>query len=726
MKSFSASASVGVIFVFLCLAPLKTSAADATITVDYNTVVRTLPVDFNGVNYVAYWDTIQGSTGSREALRRSAGVKFIRFPGGAPADWYDWAAPYADAWSSTSTADLWNYASPVGAKLILQTNPTANHNNNSSGTHAADWVTYCVNNNINVALWEIGNEPDLNLVNDWDFAAMQWYFDKFNEHASAIHARRPGTKVAGPVGANAWFWWGRHSLEMFLQRCGNNADAISLHWYYTGGDPTYDQIKVAAQNWQANMNYIRSVTTKPLYITEWNAMGFNDNSDVNKWAGLCIANADVIGAFAKSGVEGHTMFGCIHNVHHNWGILAGSGDYRSADSASPNYYVLPLWSKMGDRVLNAVNTADPNSVVSAWAHKKSNGDVQVMLINKAAALKTATVQFTGFNPSGKTVRIDELRSSNGGATSWDVYYNGVLNPTPATVDLPGSSSATVSGSSYTRTMPGISVTVLNFLNTGGGTPTFTTSATAAPQNVVAGTTTTITLNVTCTANSLTDGVVDLEIYNSSGARVAQQFWTAQNFGGGQTRTYTYTWTAPAATGTYAIKGAVFTSGWASLLHWNDNAGTAQVVVQAVRRNSGGPATGWFAADANFSGGNSASTTATISTGGVSDPAPAAVYQTERWGAHTYTITGLAANASHTVRLHFAEIYWSAANQRKFHVNINGTRVLTDYDIYAATGAKNKAVVRQFTATSNGSGQITIQFLAGAIDQPKISGIEVIR
>jgi hypothetical protein len=703
-------------------------AADATLSVDYNTVVRTLAPEFNGVNYVAYWDSIQGSAGSREALRRSGGVKLIRFPGGAPADWYDWANPLADGWSSTTPLGLWSYASPIGVKVIFQTNPTSNHNNNPSGTHAADWVTYCANNGIQVALWEVGNEPDLNLVNDWDFAAMQWYFDKFNEQAPAMRARLPGTKVAGPVGANAWFWWGRHSLEMFLQRCGNNADAISLHWYYTGGDPTYDQIKVAAQNWQPNMDYIRSVTTKPLYITEWNAMGFNDNSDVNKWAGLCIANTDVIGAYAKSGVSGHTMFGCIHNVHHNWGILAGSGDYRAADSPSPNYFVLPLWSKMGDRVLNVGNTADPNAVVSSWAHKKSNGDVQVMVINKATSSKSVTVQFTSFNPTGRTVQIDELRSSNGSATSWDVYYNGVLNPQPATANLPGSSSATVGGTTYTRTVPGISVTVLNFIagSGGGGTPVFTTSATPAPANVVGGATSTITVSVTCTSGSLTDGVVDLEIYNSGGSRVAQGFWTGQSFTTGQNRTYTYNWTAPTATGNYALKTAVFTSGWASLLHWNDNGGTAKVVAQAVRRNSGGSASGWFAADANFSGGNTASTTAAISTSGVSDPAPAAVYQTERWGAHTYTITGLAANASHTVRLHFAEIYWNGANQRKFHVNINGTRVLTDFDVFAAAGAKNKAHVRQFTATSNGSGQITIQFLVGAIDQPKISGIEVIR
>jgi hypothetical protein len=109
-----------------CLLPsIKNMAADATVTVDYNTVVRTLAADFHGVNYVAYWDSVQGSTGSREALRRSGGVKWIRFPGGAPADWYDWGNPLADGWSSTTPLALWNYANPVGAKVIFQTNPTS-------------------------------------------------------------------------------------------------------------------------------------------------------------------------------------------------------------------------------------------------------------------------------------------------------------------------------------------------------------------------------------------------------------------------------------------------------------------------------------------------------------------------------------------------------------------------------------------------------------------------
>src|SRR5688500_4815308 len=100
---------------------------------------------------------------------------------------------------------------------------------------------------------------------------------------------------------------------------------------------------------------------------------------------------------------------------------------------------------MGDRVLNASNSADPASVVSTWAHKKSNGDVQVMIVNQATTSKTVAISFTGFNPTGRTVQIDELRSSNGSTTSFDVYMNGTLNPTPATANLPGPTTATSSG-----------------------------------------------------------------------------------------------------------------------------------------------------------------------------------------------------------------------------------------------------------------------------------------
>src|SRR5260370_813592 len=106
------------------------------------------------------------------------------------------------------------------------------------------------------------------------------------------------------------------------------------------------------------------------------------------------------------------------------------------------------------------------------------------------------------------------------------------------------------------------------------------------------------------------------------------------------------------------------------------------------------------------------------------PAPMAVYQTARIGSFTYTITGgFTAGSSHTVRLHFAETYWTAAGLRIFNVTINGTAVLTNFDIFATAGAKNKAVIEQFTENANSSGQYVIQ-VTPVKDNSLVSGIDV--
>jgi hypothetical protein len=57
------------------------------------------------------------------------------------------------------------------------------------------------------------------------------------------------------------------------------------------------------------------------------------------------------------------------------------------------------------------------------------------------------------------------------------------------------------------------------------------------------------------------------------------------------------------------------------------------------------------------------------------------------------------------------------------VTINGTQVLTNFDIFAAAGAKNKAVIEQFTTNANTSGQYVVTFTA-VKDNSLVSGIEV--
>ncbi|HLV99978.1 MAG TPA: malectin [Ktedonobacterales bacterium] len=144
----------------------------------------------------------------------------------------------------------------------------------------------------------------------------------------------------------------------------------------------------------------------------------------------------------------------------------------------------------------------------------------------------------------------------------------------------------------------------------------------------------------------------------------------------------------------------------------------------VQINAGGAAASPFVADTDFSGGTTASTPHAITTTGVTNPTPQAVYQSNRYGNFTYTIPNLTANASYTVRLHFAETYWTAAAKRIFNVSINGNQVLSNFDIFATAGGEYIAVVEQFSATASSSGSITIQFTT-VTDNAQVNGIDVL-
>jgi hypothetical protein len=137
---------------------------------------------------------------------------------------------------------------------------------------------------------------------------------------------------------------------------------------------------------------------------------------------------------------------------------------------------------------------------------------------------------------------------------------------------------------------------------------------------------------------------------------------------------------------------------------------------------GAPAEG-FAGDRDFRGGHAVSTREAIDTQ-VPNAAPAAVYQSERWGECVYTIA-VGSGASCTVRLHFAEVKLSPGD-RKFNVAINGRPVLRDFDIAAEAG-KGKALVKDFDSiTPDADGNLVIQFTKGAAEEPKVCGIQVIR
>ena len=138
-------------------------------------------------------------------------------------------------------------------------------------------------------------------------------------------------------------------------------------------------------------------------------------------------------------------------------------------------------------------------------------------------------------------------------------------------------------------------------------------------------------------------------------------------------------------------------------------------------NCGGAAAGDWAADGAWtvaSGGGAASSTAAIANLG---DVPAAVYRTRRYGS-TVTYSLAIPDGTYNVRLHFAELAYNAAGQRRFNVALEGATVLTNFDIWAAAGGINRAVVQTFARVEvRGGLQIQGTALAGTA---QFNGIEV--
>src|SRR6478736_5558832 len=157
------------------------------------------------------------------------------------------------------------------------------------------------------------------------------------------------------------------------------------------------------------------------------------------------------------------------------------------------------------------------------------------------------------------------------------------------------------------------------------------------------------------------------------------------------------------------------------------ANQAPLTVEPILRLNGGgdEAVGSFEADQFVVGGGTYSNGNEITTSGVANAAPAAVYQSERWGNFSYTLDGLAPGAQYVVRLHFAEIYFSTPGSRAFNVSINDAQVLEKFDIVKEAGEPNKAVVRDFSAVANSAGKIVVSF-EGGTDNAKVSGLELLR
>lgn len=239
---------------------------------------------------------------------------------------------------------------------------------------------------IPVALWEVGNEPDLyahpGKRNDPTWTPKR-YCDSFRAYAQAVRQVDPTARLAGPSVSGASDV-APAFLKQVVRLCGDALDALSFHLYPTAGEYT-DEAALATsesaselislyRSWFQNpeTNPLGHERDIPLAVTEFSlssSVSFRHTEDMVAAVWL----ADVLGRLATEGVEASHYF-----------ALQGLGGHGLIDSGGwvrPTYYVYEMLAGFAGEVVPVV--VNP-PVVDAYA-VRSEDRLRVLLVNRSSA-----------------------------------------------------------------------------------------------------------------------------------------------------------------------------------------------------------------------------------------------------------------------------------------------------------------------------------------------------
>ena len=360
----------------------------------------------------------------------------------------------------------------------------------------------------------------------------------------------------------------------------------------------------------------------------------------------------------------------------------------------------------GDIVITTTNVTD-------------NAQINGIVVTAGASAPAAP---TGLTASAGNAQVSLNWTASTGATSYNVYRgtsSGGESTTPIATGLTGTSytnTTLTNGTTYYYTVAAVNAS---------GTSAQSTQASATPEPSTPAAPTALTaaggnaqVALSWTAST---GATSYNVYR--GTTSGGESTTALATGVAGT---TYTDTSVANGTTYYYKVAAVNAGGTSALSNEASATPTSGTTGSggISINCGGAAASSFVADVDYTGGTATSTASSIAMSQLTGTIPPqSVLQTNRYGAFTYTVPGFTAGVSCTVTLYFAEEYWTAAGKRVFDLSINGTQVLTNFDIYATAGGGNIAIEKSFTATANSSGDVVIT-TTNVTDNAQINGLVV--
>jgi endoglucanase Acf2 len=495
---------------------------------------------------------------------------------------------------------------------------------------------------------------------------------------------------------------------------------------YLGRDPAYVQRNLAevtsmdpnafapgSINWPDLMEEYEALVDPATALNQFNNTSFVFDGESKAHEYYWITNLQALGRVDET-VTANTplyrVFKTASGIRTHAAFNPGSASITVNFSDGANFTVPAgsMTSEFGTMNIGG-NGAAPSATLSANTLAFGNQNV-----GTTSAAKTLTLTNNGpgvLTIGGVAVTGDFSQTNNCGtslAANASCAINVSFKPTAA-----GARTGTLTVSDNASNSP----------QTAALSGTGVTQGPAAPTNLTATAISSSQINLSWTASATAGVTYNVYRSTSSGFAISAATRIATGVSG---TTFSNTGLSASTTFFYLVT-ATNTNGESGAS--NQASATTQsgggVATGPISINAGGGASGAFVADTGFSGGSTVSTVAAINVALIPAPVPSqAVYQTGRSGVSTYTVGGFTAGSSHQVQLHFAEIVFTAAQQRAFNIVINGATVLSNFDIIANAGAANKAIEENFAATANGSGQIVIQFTTGSASVPLINGVVV--
>jgi hypothetical protein len=466
----AAALSVGA---FTDAAPVAAAATSATVSVDTTHWLANYWSTTPGLNTQVYDANMNRS--DIPGLLSNAGVGMVRYPGGSYADIYHWQTNTTDGGTVAPNTDFDTFMGTVRA-ANAQPIITADY---GSGTpdEAAAWVRYAnVTKGYGVKYWEIGNE----IPGNGEYGA-QWETDKHASHSATTYATNllqfvsamkavdpsikigavlttPGSWPDGIVGPGDTQDWNHTVLSI----AGSKIDFVIVHHYPSSASEADLLTKPQAQV-PGMAATVRSLINQyaggnapnvGIAITEANGDRGKDTAPNGLFAPDEMLTWAENGAFTVDYWAMHNGTDCSQVTtvdgatdYNDWGVLSSGASCEPAvDTPFAPYYGIAMIGKLARSGDSLVQTTSSNSLISAHAVRRGNGDVNVMLINKDPNNSTTvSLSYTGFTPSSAAPTVYTYQKNGHSITS------------------------ATAGSATTQTVPAYSVVVVQMHPGGGNT-----------------------------------------------------------------------------------------------------------------------------------------------------------------------------------------------------------------------------------------------------------------